>query len=301
MNNHSRNESKMDIDELKMFCAVVQLGSISAAAGSLGRVPSNLTTRIKNLEHKLGEELFVRQRQRLYLSEAGKKFLPYARKILDLTDEAKIRISQKTMAGDLRIGAMEAAAASRLPHLLATFHRHWPDVTLSLHTNSTKALIGQLRDGALDVIFADLLKPELEGSVIDLGARVAFDEELMIVVPPRLTSIERPSDLGGLPLIVFGAGCSYRQRLTNWFEDYGENLPRFIEMHSYHSIIACVSAGAGVSLVPKSVLSLTISNGVFSVPMPNGRSKTHIIWKRGKLSPPIMALLELFPVDQVGH
>jgi len=83
----------MNLSQLEMFRAVAQTGSISAAAQLVHRVPSNLTTRIKQLEAELGVELFIRENQRLRLSPAGRNFLSYNNRILDLVEEARASVS----------------------------------------------------------------------------------------------------------------------------------------------------------------------------------------------------------------
>lgn len=86
----------MDLVQLEIFKAVAEQGSISAAAQVIHRVPSNLTTRIKQLEQDLGVELFIREKSRLRLSPAGWNFLGYARRILDLVQEARATVAGRS-------------------------------------------------------------------------------------------------------------------------------------------------------------------------------------------------------------
>jgi len=78
----------VEFSQLRIFQAVAEEGSITRAAERLHRVPSNLSTRLKQLEEQLGVELFVRERQRLQLSPAGKVLLDYTAKLFALHDEA---------------------------------------------------------------------------------------------------------------------------------------------------------------------------------------------------------------------
>lgn len=79
----------MDLTQLEMFNAVAEAGSITQAAAKVHRVPSNLTTRLRQLETELGVDLFIRENQRLRLSPAGHNFLRYSQQILALVDEAR--------------------------------------------------------------------------------------------------------------------------------------------------------------------------------------------------------------------
>ncbi|SQK75529.1 HTH-type transcriptional regulator YofA [Tatumella ptyseos] len=78
----------MDLVQLRMFCAVADTGSVARAAELLHRVPSNLTTRLKQLEEELGTDLLIREKQRVRLSPVGHNFLGYAQRILALSEEA---------------------------------------------------------------------------------------------------------------------------------------------------------------------------------------------------------------------
>lgn len=79
----------MDLTQLEMFNAVAETGSITQAAAKVHRVPSNLTTRIRQLEADLGVDLFIRENQRLRLSPSGHNFLRYSQRILALVEEAR--------------------------------------------------------------------------------------------------------------------------------------------------------------------------------------------------------------------
>lgn len=111
----------MDLTQLEMFNAVALTGSITQAAQKVHRVPSNLTTRIRQLEADLGVELFIRENQRLRLSPAGHNFLRYSKQILALVDEARMVVAGDEPQGLFSLGALESTAAVRIPESLARF------------------------------------------------------------------------------------------------------------------------------------------------------------------------------------
>src|SRR4030095_16507745 len=78
----------IDLAALEIIKAVVDQGSITKAATRLNRVPSNVTTRVKQLEERLGTQLFRRGNRRLVLSAEGKCLLGYADRLLSLSREA---------------------------------------------------------------------------------------------------------------------------------------------------------------------------------------------------------------------
>lgn len=105
----------MDLTQLKMFCLVARTGSLARAAELLHRVPSNLTTRLRQLEQELGADLFIREKQRLRLSPVGHNFLCYAQRILALSEEALNMTHHGEPSGNFALGTMESTAATRLP------------------------------------------------------------------------------------------------------------------------------------------------------------------------------------------
>src|SRR5262249_10450689 len=134
----------IDLAALEIFKAVAEQGGITKAAVRLHRVQSNVTTRVKQLEERLGATLFLRHRRRLVLSPEGKVLLEYADRLLQLSAEAEAALRDDTPRGVLRMGALESVAATRLPPILSRYHRAYPDVRLELVTGTTGALVAKV-------------------------------------------------------------------------------------------------------------------------------------------------------------
>lgn len=281
----------MDLDDLTIFRAVVREGGITRAAEKLHRVQSNVTTRIRQLEDKLGVELFIREGRRLIVSPSGRVLLDYADRLLALADEARAAVSDGMPRGRLRFGSMESTAAARLPALLARFHAQYPEVQLELRTGPTGPLIAEVIDGRLECAL-------VSGPVED--ARVAsvpaFDEELVLVAPAGHPPIASPRDLRARTLLTFEPGCAYRQRLQAWLAS-GEVVPeRVVELSSYHAMIGCTASGMGVALVPRSLLAklpVEDSVSIHVLPPEFALARTVLIHRSGAPGPTVRALAEL--------
>src|SRR5260370_35835048 len=126
----------MDLVDLQVFKSVVDEGGIIKAARKLHRVPSSVTTRIKQLETSLGVTLFHRDRQRLHLSATGGLLLGYAERLIQLSDEAHAVVSGRMPRGALKLGPLERTAASRLPRMLSDFHSLHPEVRRERRSDS---------------------------------------------------------------------------------------------------------------------------------------------------------------------
>ncbi|CAM2150924.1 HTH-type transcriptional regulator NmoR [Pararobbsia alpina] len=250
----------MDHINLEIFRAVASELSITRAAKRLGRVPSNVTTRIQQLEAELGVELFVRDGNRLTLSGEGQRFVDYADRLIALADEARQVLRPQAPMGVLRVGTMDSTAAARLPGPLARFHTRWPDVQLNVSTQTSRQLIESVRSGLLDCALAALppcsdLATAADLESIGLHAERVFKEELLIVAPPGHRALRKPGDLDLRSLAAFAQGCSYRALIEDWLGDTAATLV-VQEVGSYHAMLACVASGSSFCLVPRSVLDL---------------------------------------------
>src|SRR4029450_3768716 len=124
----------IDLAALEIFKAVVDQGSITKAATRLNRVPSNVTTRVKQLEERLGTQLFRRGNRGLGLSARGKGLVGYADRLLPLSREAEAALRSGPPAGAFQLGALESTAATRAPPILSRHHRRYPEVRLRVVT-----------------------------------------------------------------------------------------------------------------------------------------------------------------------
>jgi DNA-binding transcriptional LysR family regulator len=278
----------MDFTDLHIFKAVADEGGVSRAAKKLHRVQSNVTTRIKQLEASLGTSLFLRHKGRLHLSAAGKLFLGYVEELLDLSDQARLAVTGEVPRGVLRLGTLESTAASRLPPLLSRFHQKNPAVRVELQTGTTDALVSAVLNRQVDAAFvADCV----EAAAIE--ALPAFQEELVLIAPKVHPAVRRPQDVRADTLIAFPTGCAYRRRLLAWLSAGGVLPEKTLELASYHAIIACVAAGTGIAIVPKSVTATVrdMQNvAVYPLSARKRKALTSLIWRKGEASWALRAL-----------
>jgi len=278
----------MDLTALQIFKTVAEQGGITRAAAKLHRVQSNVTTRVKQLEERLGKKLFLRQNRRLVLSAEGKLLLAYADRLLRLSSEAEAALHGSTPRGTLRIGALESAAGARLPPILARYHFAYPEVRIELATGTTGALVGKVLDFELEAAFVS------EPFAADgLETRPVFAEELVLITPRSDPRIRTARDVGKRTVIAFATGCSYRRRLEAWLGRANVVPERVMEFASYHAIVACVAAGSGIAIVPRTVIRLVRAGrdvAIHRLPPDIAKSRTHLVWRRGHHSVALAAL-----------
>ncbi|HCE7955375.1 TPA: LysR family transcriptional regulator [Pseudomonas aeruginosa] len=266
----------MDLSSLEIFRAVAREASVTRAAQQLQRAQSNVTTRIRQLEEDLGVELFLRDGKRMSLTERGSEFLAYAEQLLALADEARQSMHPAEPGGRLRLGSMESTAASRLPALLASYHKACPRVALEVSTGTSRALFDGVRARRLDcalVAAGPGWAGELDGS--GLRGEPLFREDLLMILPAEHPPVHDVAEVRLRTLAGFARGCTYRQLAE---DSLGTPLT-VQEVGSYHAILACVAAGACVGVLPRSVLQLLGTPPLRSLPL--AEVDTWLVWREG--------------------
>ncbi|MFO1304373.1 MAG: LysR substrate-binding domain-containing protein [Burkholderiales bacterium] len=240
----------MELSDLVIFRAVAREGGIVRAARKLDRVPSSVTTRIKQLEASIGVPLFTRERQRLALSQGGERLLEYAERMLRLSDEARTAVADAAPSGVLRLGALESTTASRLPAVLAAYHAAHPAMSVELTTGTNDALTAALIERRVHAAFVAETPADPRIASLPL-----FRERLVIVSARDHPPIHRPADVAGDGVLAFPDGCHYRRVLLRWLGERRLPSLRVLNLASYHAIVTSAAAGAGIALVPESVLA----------------------------------------------
>ena len=254
----------MDLTLLHYFHTVAREGSFMAAAEKLGYAQSNLSMRIKQLEEIAGTELLIRGRNGVTLTERGQVLYSYADKLLALSEEAESAVKGEGYStGRITIAAMESAAVTFIPGLLAKFHRKYPNTSVKVITGTSDAGVRAVLANNADITVA-----VGENSHEDLSSIPLRKEELVLVTDRS----DQENDLKRLlarPLLVFPSGCAYRRVLERMLNDYGIAAVRTMEFTSLGAILASVSAGLGISVFPASAInSFAAGDSLRMIPLP---------------------------------
>lgn len=241
--------------DLRIFREVAQESSISKAAENLNYVQSNVTAHIKRLEEELGTMLFNRHGKGVTLTVDGEKLLNYADSILELIDRAVSEFQIERL--QLKIGATQTLAASRLPGWIADYQKAFPQVSCSLITDSQKHLIDLLENKMADCIFIEqkYIRP-------DMNSLFDFQEKLSIIAPQDSTA----EMLANWPVIVNPMkSCPYRKMLLDWVFSKTHTAPSIVEFDTVEAIYNGVSLNMGISLLPTNVVRGKEKINIFQV------------------------------------
>lgn len=286
----------MEIRQLEIFLALAKELHFTRAAARVHCVQSNVTTQIRALEGELGTPLFDRLAKRVTLTGAGKRFLPYAERVLATVEEARrIAAANTAPTGALFIGSTESILTYRLPGVLGRFRKRYPQVDLTFRPYMQQGLLHLIESGDLDLAVCMVDTIEDEG----LKSVRLRTEKLLFVVGPKdsLATKKRvqPEDLGGQTLLVTEAGCTYRKKLDQLLARMNVRPANTIEFSSVEAIKECVSLGMGVALLPEIVVAeQLVRKRLMALRWagPEIDIATHVVWHKDKwISPALGAFI----------
>ena len=182
----------LDSDLLRVFLAINDTGSLTRAADIVGRTQSAVSMQVKRLEESVGQALFDRQPRGVVLTVRGAQLLPYARRVVDLLDEATTALRVKPLDGPVRIGIPEEYSETILPKALAAFAERHPAVEVTVRCDHSSAQLAALEADALDI------------AVVFDWNRVTQGEVLCIDPTVWVTSVvHRQEEKHPLPVAVY--------------------------------------------------------------------------------------------------
>jgi DNA-binding transcriptional LysR family regulator len=231
----------LDIDVLRTVVTASQLGSFNRAAEQVGRSQSAISQQIHKLEERVGQPLFRKQGRGLALTEAGEIILAYARRILELNDEAVTAVTGVAIDGTVRFGMPGDFAETWLPAALGRFKRAHPTVRIEATVDRNTSLIERLNKGQIDLalILGPLIGPQT-------GARgEALAKFPMAWIGGNETTLNSNQPV---PLAVFEQPCFFRTAAIAALDAAG--IPWRIEFTSpsLAGLWAAVDAGLGITV-----------------------------------------------------
>lgn len=272
------------LPELQAFVAAAQSGATTRAGEMLGLTQSAVSRAVASLEERLGVRLFHRVKQRLALSDAGRAFLPEARRLLDDLDRAALNVMAfGGQAQVLRLACLPTFATTWLIPRLGALP---PGVTVDLSVTLT------LPDFASDPRDAAILRGEAPRG---LHSRVLAEETLVAVCAPHRAG----QDIAGMPLIQ---QTTRPDLWLGWFREAGadpRDLVKGPRFEQFGMVLAAARAGMGAALVPEVLAAEDLAAGRLVRAAPGARTggdPYRLIWpERSAGLPALAALLAALP------
>ena len=241
----------MDLYLLRYFLAVVETGSFTRAADRVFVTQPTLSAGIKKLEGQLGQALFERTNRRVFLTDAGTRFLPRAKAILHECNMAMQSLEKSASAPVLKLGILTTLSNRAVGALLAAFRLAEPNVTIEVYDGTEQELSNRLEDRSLDYALS-LHRGENEAQALPL-----FDEPYVFILP-REHALSNRKILSAADLaeeyMVVRSRCEVLSETSRYFTD--NNIrPRLVYRTPNDSrAVAMVAAGIGGTVVPASLV-----------------------------------------------
>lgn len=232
------NPVNLDMDILRTLVLARQLGGFGRAAEQVGRSQPAVSQQLRRLEDQVGEPLFKKSGRGLVPTEAGEVLLSYARRMLDLNDEALAALQGHALAGEVRLGLPADFSETWLPEALGRFRRAHPTVRIEAVVDRNRLLLERLDCGELDLALT-----------LNHGDRA--DSRPVAALPAVWIGARNHQPLTPgqpVPLVVAEAPCFFRQRAIDALGRAGLGWTLVFVSPSLGGVWAAVEAGLGVTL-----------------------------------------------------
>ncbi|MBE3001965.1 LysR family transcriptional regulator [Nocardiopsis sp. HNM0947] len=293
----------LTLDQARAFVAVAEEGHFGRAAERLHMTQPPLSRQIQKLEKSLGVTLFLREPRGVKPTAAGEAFRDECVQLLEMAERApqRARLIASGKVGLVRLGYTAASGLSVLGPVLARIKEAAPDVTVELHEMVTAAQLEAMRNGAIDI---GLARPPFQ--IEDVESALLLTEALVVAVPSGHRFAERGTPVSGHELRR-EAMIMYSAEQARYFRDLVVDLVDVRSDQVAHTatqiltVVALVSAGHGVALVPQSTQHLGLP-GVEMVPLresPADAVQLHAVWLSTSTNPALRHVLPVLqePVD----
>src|ERR671915_1556849 len=275
----------MELRQLRYLDAVARRRSFTQAALDLHIAQSALSQQVGRLERELGVELLRRTTRRVEVTEAGELVLARARRALAEVEgvRADLDALRGLVRGTLRLGGVPPVGPVHPAALIADFSRAHPGVAITVREDVAFTLLGQLRDGGLDLVTA-LVDPE---AIDGLEGVRLLDEELVLIAPldhplARAGRV-RVERLAGEALVAYSTGSALRDALLALVP--GGRV--VAEANDLETVRELTTRGLGVTHMPRSVVASHSDRLAIRPLSPRQALPVSLVWRAGERPTPV--------------
>jgi DNA-binding transcriptional LysR family regulator len=286
----------MTMTQLRSFLAVVETGSVTAAAEELYVTQPSVSAAVSALSKEVGVELTTRIGRSVEPSAAGRAFAPYASHVIGLLDQGAraAREAAGAAARELRIAAVTTAAEHIVPQLVQEFSARRPELKLTLDVGNRQRVFRELVSHRADVAIGG--RPPADGQ---LSGEAFLDNPILLITAPGDPLARRRSvqveELGMRPWLLREPGSGTRG-MTEEFLARHELSPPMLTMGSNGAIKQAARAGLGVSLQSRAATALELQHGLLetiSLREPLPKREWFALWPSvGPLREPVREFLD---------
>ena len=252
----------LEVRHLSLVNEIASTGSVTRAAERLHLTQSALSHQLRDIESRLGIQMFLRLGKRMVLTPPGERVLAAAQRVLAEIGRAEedLKLMTQNGKGVLRLCTQCNTGYHWLPPLLQSFHRKFPGVDVQIMVNATDRPIDALLEGQIDLA---VVTSEIEDK--RLVTSPLFEDELVAVVPPTHPFAKRAwidaTDFAEEHLIIYKADRHDSYTFTRILAPAGVEPARVSQVPLTEAILELVKAGLGVSVMARWAIEPALSSG----------------------------------------
>jgi LysR family transcriptional regulator for metE and metH len=252
----------LEVRHLSLVNEIASPGSVTRAAERLHLTQSALSHQLRDIESRLGIQLFLRLGKKMVLTPPGERVLGAAKRVLDEIGRAEedLKLMSQNGKGVLRLCTQCNTGYHWLPPLLQSFHRKYPGVDVQIMVNATDRPIEALLEGQIDLA---VVTSEVDDK--RLASEALFEDELVAVVAPthpfaKRTAIQ-PEDFAEEHLIIYSADPEDSYTFLRILRPANVSPARVSQVPLTEAILELVKAGLGVSVMARWAIEPAIKTG----------------------------------------
>ncbi len=242
----------IDLYLLRYFLAVVETGNFTRAADQCSVTQPTLSAGIKKLEMQIGQQLFERTNKRVFLTDAGGRFMPRAKAIFHECNIAVMEMKEAQSRPLLRLGVLSTVSAGLVKKIVTDMRQQMPDLAFEIEDGSEQELRNRLDERAIDFSIS------LERGPIEADRMTLLMTEGYVFVLPSTTGHVSGAeisvaDLADCPMVV-RSRCEVLSETSRYFTD--RNIrPRLVyRTPNDDRALDMVAAGIGGTVVPRALV-----------------------------------------------
>lgn len=252
MNTHINPNYRISPSDLRLFLAVAEAGSITAGAHQIHLSLAAASTRLQKLEHELGATVFVRSKQGVSMTDAGRTLFRHAGRLQRDMEalHADMATHAQGIRSTVRVLCNTAAMTEYLPRLIGKFLIQHQDVDVDLRELDSHDVLSAMHQEQADVgIVADHVGTE------GLKTKLFRADRLVAIMPIGNESGSQCAvsfvDLLGMPFVGLPAESGLSRFLQSQALHHGRGIHHRIRMRSLDDVVSLVIDGVGVAVIPE--------------------------------------------------
>ena len=289
----------MNTKQLKYVLLLSDCASFSLAADELGISQPSLSQYIKKIENQIGFSLFERINGSVRLTDAGRIYVEYGRKILNLEHQMETQLSDiaENKTGSVIVGTSPYRSAGMMPEIVEVFKQKYPGMHLIVDEMVSSDLISKLEKGALDICLTMLPVDEKIFSFEKI-----MEEELVLAVPASYPEFQTCSasnrkypvvdvkKIDGGNFVMITEVQVMQQVLNNLCDEYHLNLKKVAVVKALEAQINMVRKGIGMAVVPTGIERFCNKDEVrfysFAQDLPH--REVVVMWRKDRKQPKVV-------------